>query len=76
MDLSQINLVSLFASSFLVKAIEIALVALFIIYSLVIVREVSLMNRTVQTAIRGGVSMLAYIQLLVGVGVLLVILFS
>ncbi len=76
MDLSQLNLLNFFAGSFVVKAIEFALVALFAIYALVTIREVSLMNQTIRTVIRTEVQLIAYLQLALAIVVLAIIFFN
>ena len=74
MDLNNVNLLGFFADSFVVKAIDLSLVALFVIYSFVTIREVFLMNQTIRTPIRREVQLLAFLQLFLGVIVLVVIL--
>jgi len=72
------NFLALFSSNSLalvMKVFELIVVGLFLIYSLLTLRQVSIMNHTLVTPVIGPlVNILAWTQLAVGILVLLVIL--
>lgn len=63
------EIIALFA-----KIFEILIVLLFLVYSLLTVREVGLMNATIVTSFAPFVKIAAVIQLAIGILVLLIIL--
>jgi len=74
MNLSQIDFNQLTNPNLLLRVFELLFLVLFVIYSLITIREVALMNRTIRTSLASFVSLTALIQLGLGLLVLVLIL--
>jgi len=59
-----------------IKIFQIILLVLFIFYSFLTIRQVDLMVNSLQTKFRFEIRLAAYFQLFLGIGVLILILFS
>lgn len=57
-----------------VKIFQLILLGLFVLYSLLTIRQVNIMNRSLITKIRFELRLFAYFQLFLGIGVLILVL--
>lgn len=57
-----------------VKVFQVVFLGLFLIYSFLTIRQIAIMNKSLLNSIRFELTVLAYFQLFLGIGVLLVIL--
>ncbi len=57
-----------------VKIFQLILLGLFVLYSLLTIRQVNIMNNSLITKIRFELRLFAYLQLFLGIGVLILIL--
>jgi hypothetical protein len=57
-----------------IKIFQIIIMVLFLLYSLLTIRQVSIMNHSLITKIRFELKVFAYFQLFLGIGVLILIL--
>ncbi len=57
-----------------VKIFQLILLVLFVLYSLLTIRQVNIMNRSLITKIRFELRLFAYFQLFLGIGVLILVL--
>lgn len=60
---------------FFVRAFAIVLSFIYLLYALVIARQVGVMNRTLQTSIGAMLTFIAYIQVIIGIGLIIYAIF-